>query len=199
MKLYYSPGACSLASHIVLQESGLPFQTDKLDFATRLTAGGEKFADINPKGYVPALRLDDGSVLTEGPAIMQYIADRAPASNLAPANGTLARYRLQEWLNFISTEIHKTYGPLFGNVTEEMRTRAFAALTRRYGYVNEWLANKDYLLGDTFTVADSYLFTVSNWSKIVGFDLSPFANVQTYLAKIAARPAVQAVLKAEGL
>ncbi|MDR2195511.1 MAG: glutathione transferase GstA [Gallionellaceae bacterium] len=200
MKLYYAPGACSLASHITLQESGLPFQTDKLDFATRITASGEKYADVNPKGYVPALRLDDGSMLTEGVAIMQYVADRSPASNLAPAAGTLPRYHLQEWLNFIATEIHKSYGPMFApNVTDEAKARAFANLERRYGYVEASLAGKDYLLGSNFTVADAYLFTVSNWSKIVGFDLSPFPNVQAYLARIAARPAVQAALKAEGL
>lgn len=200
MKLYYAPGACSLASHIALQETGLPFEFDKVDLAARKTASGEDFLQINPKGYVPALRLDDGSILTEGAAILQYVADRRPESNLAPAAGTLERYRLQEWLNFISTEIHKAFSPLFNrSLPEEARTRGLGQLAKRFGYVETWLADKDYLLGGRFTVADAYLFTVARWSKAVGFDLGPFPKVQDYLARIAARPAVQEAMKAEGL
>jgi glutathione S-transferase len=200
MKLYYAPGACSLASHIVLQESGLPFELDKLDFSTRKTASGEDFAQVNPKGYVPALRMNDGSILTEGPAIMQYVADLKPDSRLTPAAGTMERYRLQEWLTFIGTEIHKTFSPLWNkNLSPEAREQALERLTRRYGYVDAWLADKDYLVGDHFTVADAYLFVVTGWSKMVGFDLSPFPKVQAFAARIATRPAVRQAMQAEGL
>lgn len=200
MKLYYSPGACSLASHIALHETGLPFEIDKLNAATKTTASGEDFMQINPKGYVPAIRLDDGSILTEGGAILQYIADQQPASGLAPKAGSMERYRLQEWLTFIGTEIHKTFSPLFNKATtEEVKTNARNLLAKRLGYVEAQLANKPYLMGDSFTVADAYMFVVASWSSHVGFDLSPFPRLKEYLARIAVRPSVQVAMKAEGL
>ncbi len=200
LKLYYSPGACSLASHIALHETGLPFEIDKYISATKTTAGGEDFLKVNPKGYVPTIRLDDGSILTEGAAVLQYIADQNPASGLAPRAGTMERYRLQEWLTFIGTELHKTYGPLFSKtVTPEAKRQGFDRLTLRLGYVESVLADRPYLIGDSFTVADAYLFVVVRWSKRVGFDLAPFPRLQEYMARIAARPSVQAALKAEGL
>ncbi len=200
LKLYYAPGACSLASHIALHETGLPFETDKYISATKTTAGGEDFLKVNPKGYVPTIRLDDGSILTEGAAVLQYIADQNPESGLAPRAGTMERYRLQEWLTFIGTELHKTYGPLFSKtVTPEAKTRGVERLTSRLGYVESVLANRPYLMGDSFTVADAYLFVVVRWSKRVGFDLAPFPRLQEYMARIAARPSVLAALKAEGL
>lgn len=200
MKLYYSPGACSLASHIALYETGLPFEIDRLIKTSKMTVGGEDFMQINPKGYVPAIKLDDGSILTEGAAVLQYIADQKPDSGLAPKAGTMERYRLQEWLTFISSELHKSFSPFFNkDATEEVKTNARNLLAKRLGYVETQLANKPYLMGDHFTVADAYLFVVANWSNHVGFDLSPFPRIQEYLARIAARPAVQAAMKAEGL
>ena len=200
MKLYYFPGACSLASHIALQESGLSFETDKLDIPTKTTASGEDFLQINPKGYVPAVKLDDGSILTEGAAILQYVADQNPASGLAPKAGTMERYRLQEWLNFIGTEIHKSYSPMFNKTApDEAKNLARKLLAKRLGYVEARLADKPYLMGDSFTVADAYLFVVLNWSGHVGFDLDPFPKIKEYVARIAVRPAVLAAMKAEGL
>lgn len=200
MKLYYAPGACSLASHIVLHETGLQFEIEKVDFATKKTAGGEDFMQINPKGYVPAVRLDDGSILTEGGAILQYIADQQPGSGLAPQAGTMERYRLQEWLTFIGTEIHKTFSPLFNKAAaEEVKTNARNLLTKRLGYVETQLANKPYLMGEKFSVADAYLFTVVSWSNFTGFDLSPFPKLKEFMARVAARSKVQAAMKAEGL
>src|SRR5215207_3597495 len=157
MKLYYAPGACSLAPHIVAREAGLTLDLDKLDFATRITQGGEAFADVNPKGYVPALRLDDGSFLTEVATLVQYLADQAPQSGLAPANGTLERYRLQEWLTFISTEIHKGFGPLWNPDTPEaMREIVKANLAKRFAYLDQRLASRPFLTGERFTAADAY-------------------------------------------
>jgi len=200
MKLYYAPGACSLASHIVLHESGLPFEVDKLNVPTKTTASGEDFMLINPKGYVPTIRMDDGNVLTEGAVILQYIADQSPASGLAPKAGTMERYRLQEWLNFIGTEIHKSFGPLFNKTApEETKSNARNLLVRRLGYVEAQLANKAYLMGNKFTVADAYLFVVLNWSGRAGLDLSPFPKIKDYIARIAERPSVRAAMKAEGL
>jgi glutathione S-transferase len=200
MKLYYSPGACSLASHIALNETGLPFETDRIIKTTKMTVGGEDFMQVNPKGYVPAIRMDDGNILTEGAAVLQYIADQKPDSGLAPKAGTLERYRLQEWLTFIGTELHKSFSPLFNkNAPEEAKNYARDLLVKRLGYVETQLANRAYLLGDHFTVADAYLFVVAGWSRHVGVDLGPFPKLQEYLAQIAARPAVQAALKAEGL
>jgi glutathione S-transferase len=200
MKLYYSPGACSLASHIALHETGLPFETDQIIKTTKMTVGGENFMQLNPKGYVPTIKLDDGSILTEGAAVLQYIADRKPGSGLAPEAGTMARYRLQEWLTFISSELHKSFSPLFNKDTpEETKVNSRNHLNRRFGHVEAQLANQPYLMGERFTVADAYLFVVANWSNFVGFDLGPFPRVREYLARVAARPAVQAAMKAEGL
>jgi glutathione S-transferase len=201
MKLYYSPGACSLASHIALQETGLPFEIDRFIASTGKTAGGEDFMQVNPKGYVPTIRMDDGNVLTEGGAVLQYIADQNPASGLAPQAGTMERYRLQEWLTFIGTEIHKTFTPLFSKtVSAEVKDRGFDLLARRFGYVEDWLTNsRPYLMGDQFTVADAYMFVVLRWSAPVGFDLAPFPNIRAYMERISARPSVQKAMKAEGL
>ncbi len=200
MKLYYSPGACSLASHIALHETGLPFEIDRFIASTGKTASGEDFLQLNPKGYVPTIKMDDGTILTEGGAVLQYIADQNPASGLAPKAGTMARYRLQEWLTFIGTELHKTFSPLFSkSVSAEARDRGFELLTKRFGYVETRLAKSPYLLGDHFTVADAYLFVVSRWSAPVGFDLTPFPKLREYMDRIAMRPGVQAAMKAEGL
>jgi glutathione S-transferase len=200
MKLYYSPGACSLSPHIALREAGLPFDLQKVDLNSKEMAGGGNFTAVNPKGYVPALTLDDGQMLTEGPAIVQYIADRNPESGLAPKAGTLERYRLMEWLNFISSELHKTFAPLFHpEVAAEWRQASRDRIAQRLDIVEKHLQGKDYLMGKQFTVADGYLFTVLNWSKFVGFDLGKWPLVQAYLARVAARPKVQEALKAEGL
>jgi glutathione S-transferase len=200
MKLYYSPGSCSLASHIALFETGLPFETDQIIKTTKMTVGGENFMHLNPKGYVPTIKLDDGSILTEGGAILQYIADQKPSSGLAPKAGTMERYRLQEWLTFISSEIHKSFSPMFNkDASEEVKSYARNMLGKRLVHAETQLANKPYLMGDHFTVADAYLFVVMNWSNVVGFDLGPFPKIKEYMARIAARPAVQAALKAEGL
>ena len=200
MKLYYSPGACSLSPHIALHEAGLKFEAVLASTKTHKLADGTDFYTINPKGYVPLLELDDGQRLSEGPAIVQYIADQAPASGLAPAAGTMARYRLIEWLNFISTELHKGFSPLFNPAMVEDAKPIFRArLVDRFKYVNERLEGKAYLSGDTFTVADGYLFTVTNWCQYGGVDISGFAHLGAFMARVAARPAVQAAMKAEGL
>ncbi|MFN4266943.1 MAG: glutathione transferase GstA [Aquabacterium sp.] len=199
MKLFLKPGACSLSPHIILEEAGLSYETEVVDLAKKVTASGADYLAINPKGYVPALQLDSGEVLTEGPAIVQYLADLVPAKNLAPANGTLARYQLQSWLTFIGTEIHKNYSPFFNPAAPaEMKAIARANLERRLAYVNEQLAGQDYLMG-TFSVADAYLFTVVNWSRFVKLDVATWPNLAAFMARVAARPAVQAALKAEGL
>jgi len=200
MKLYFSPGACSLSPHITALEAGLNLTLVKVDTKTKKLEDGSDFLAINPKGQVPTLVLDDGEVVTEGPVIAQILADLAPASNLAPGNGTKARYKLQEWLNFITSELHKGYSPLFKPTTpDDYKPVAKAQLADRYAFVNEKLAGKKYLLGDTFTVADAYLFTVSNWAQYVGVDLSAYGNVAAFMARVAERPQVQAALKAEGL
>jgi len=200
MKLYYAPGVCSLASHIALHETGLPFEIEKFNPATLKTESGEDFLKINPKSYVPALRLNDGNVLTEGAAILQYVADQNPASGLAPAAGTLERYRLQEWLTYIGTEVHKSFSPLFNKTAaEEVKNYARDLLGKRLAYLEAQLATRIFLMGNGFTVADAYLFVVLNWSNRVGIDLTAFPRVREYMARIAARPAVQAAMKAEGL
>ena len=200
MKLYYSPGACSLSPHIVAREAGIAIELEKVDLGKHKTEKGDDYMTINPKGYVPALRLDDGSVLTEGPAIVQYLADQKPATKLAPAAGTIDRYRLQEWLNFIGTELHKNFGPLFNPATTDAgKEAAKATITKRIGYLNEQLAKKQFLMGDTFTAADAYAFTILNWANFVGMDLKAFPNVAAYSGRIAARPKVQEALRAEGL
>ena len=200
MKLFLKPGSCSLASHIVLEEIGRPYDTETVDLAKKLTASGADFWAINPKGYVPALLLDDGDLLTEGPAILQYLADLAPELQLAPANGSKARYQLQSWLTFIGTEVHKNFSPFFNPAaTPEMKELARTNLQRRLGYVNDQLAGRDFLMGDTFSVADAYLFTVTNWARLVKVDLSTFANLLAYRARVGERPGVQAAMRAEGL
>ena len=200
MKLYYSPGACSLSAHIALHETGMSFEIDRLIKSTKMTVGGENFMQINPNGYVPTIKLDDGSVLTECAVVLQYIADQKPGSGLAPKAGTMERYRLQEWLNFISSELHKSFSPLFNKDTpEETKTSTRNHLTKRLGHAETQLANQPYLMGDHFTVADAYLFVVLSWCKLVGFDLAAFPKAQEYMARIAARPAVQTAMKAEGL
>ena len=200
MKLYYSPGACSLSPHIALREAGLPVTLAKVDLKAKTVEGGENFLDVNPKGYVPALRLDDGQVLTEGPAIVQYIADLQPGSGLAPAAGTTERYRLQEWLNFVSTEVHKPMGSMFNPAqTKEWKEAVQAGLAKRLDWLESELSGRDYLMGKAFTVVDGYLFTVLGWGKYVGFDLGKWPAVGRYLGRIAGRPAVAEALKAEGL
>ncbi|HSI57005.1 MAG TPA: glutathione transferase GstA [Ideonella sp.] len=200
MKLYYSPGACSLSPHIALLEAGLPVTLVKASTKTKLLEDGSDFLAINPKGQVPTLELDSGERLTEGPAIVQYIADQAPASGLAPAAGTMARYRLIEWLNFITSELHKGFSPLFNPATvAETKAQAAAALQKRLAWVDSQLEGQRYLLGENFTVADAYLFTVTNWAGAVKLDISGLKNLGRYMARVAARPAVQAALVAEGL
>ena len=200
MKLYYSPGACSLSPHIVLRESGLAFEPVLASTKTHQLADGTDYYTINPKGYVPLLELDNGERLSEGPAIVQYIADRVPAKNLAPANGTMARYRLQEWLNFVTSELHKGIGGLFNPAMPEdgkavMRAKALSKLQ----WVDGQLEGKQYLMGDSFSIADAYLFTVTTWTAHTGIDISGLKNLGAFQARMAGRPAVQAALKAEGL
>ncbi|MBQ4853444.1 glutathione transferase GstA [Rhodanobacter sp. B2A1Ga4] len=200
MKLYYSPGACSLSPHIVALEAGIPLQLEKVDGKAKRTEHGADFWQINPKGYVPVLVLDSGEVLTEGPAIVQYLADQKPASGLAPANGTLPRYHLQEMLGYINSEIHKSYSPLFKPDTPEAtRAERKEYLAKRYQFIEGVLAKQPFLLGDKFTAADAYLFTVTNWAKHVELDLSAFPSLLAFQKRVAARPAVQAALEAEGL
>jgi glutathione S-transferase len=200
MKLYYSPGACSLAPHIVAVETATPIELVKVDNATKKTADGRDFLEINPKGYVPALALDEGGVLTEGPVISQYIADRKPESGLVPAAGTLERYRLQEMMGYINSEVHKTYSPLFDkSIDPRLREDRVAYLKKRYAVIERSLEGREYLLGDRFTAADAYLFVVTNWAAYVKVDLSAFPNLQAFQKRVAARPAVQAAMKAEGL
>jgi glutathione S-transferase len=200
MKLYYAPGACSLAPHIVAREAGIDLELEKVDLGTKKTASGADFLAINPKGYVPALEFAKGQVLTEGPAIQQYLADQKPTSGLAPPHGTIERYRLQEMLTYINSEIHKTYGPLFNpKVLPEVRAERLEYLLKRFGYIDKALAGKQFLIGDKFTVADAYLFVMVSWASHVGLDLSGFANIGAFAQRVGGRPAVQAALKAEGL
>ena len=200
MKLYYSPGACSLSPHIVLREAGLAFEPVLASTKTHKLQDGTDYYGINPKGYVPLLELDNGERLTEGPVIVQYIADQAPAKKLAPAAGTMARYRLQEWLNFITSELHKSFSPLFNPaMPEEGKALYRTRLGERFKWVDGQLAGKNYLMGEDFSVADAYLFVVAGWSKHVGVDISGLANLGAFMARMGARPAVQEALKAEGL
>ena len=200
MKLYYSSGACSLSPHIALHEAGLAFEAVLAPTKThKLPDGGDYYA-VNPLGYVPMRELDNGVRLREGPAIVQYIADQVPERKLAPPNGTLERYKLQEWLTFIGTEIHKTFSPLFNPATPaETKAGSVDKLAGRLKWVDGELAGKQYLMGDQFTVADGYLFTVTNWAALTGVDLSGFANLLVWRARVGARPAVVAAMKAEGL
>lgn len=200
MKLYYLPGACSLSPHIVAREAGLDLTLDKVDHASKRTAAGEDFLAVNPKGYVPALRLDDGDVLTEGAVIVQYLADQRPDAGLLPAAGSRARYHVLESLSYIGTELHKTYSPLFNLATPEaVRADRTAYLKRRYGLLEARLAAQPFLHGEQFTVADAYLFTVTRWADALKLDLSEFPALRAFQQRVAARPAVQAALRAEGL
>lgn len=200
MQLYYSPGACSLSPHIVAREAGLDITLEKVDLAGKRTASGDDFLSINPKGYVPALRLDDGDVLTEGIVIVQYLADLRPDAGLLPAAGSRARYHVLETLAYISTELHKTYSPLFNPATTaEARAERIAYLKRRYGLLETRLAAQPYLHGEQFTVADAYLFTVTGWAHYLKLDLSEFPALLAFQQRVAERPAVQAALRAEGL
>ena len=198
MKLYFSPSACSLSPHIVLREAGLPFDLVKVSTKTHKLDDGTDYYTLNPKGYVPLLELDDGQRLSEGPAIVQYIADQAPAKKLAPAAGTLERYRLQEWLNFITSELHKSFSPLFNAEMPEAAKQIYKTkIESRFKWVDEQLKGKQYLMGDAFSVADAYLFTVVRWCNFVGVSVAGLQNLGAFMERVGARPAVQAALKAE--
>jgi glutathione S-transferase len=195
MKLYYSPGACSLSPHIVALELGLPVTAVKADIRKKVLENGESFLNINPKGQVPTLQLENGEILTEGVAIVQYFASLAPEKKMIPEG--FAKFHQLEWLNFITTELHKGYSPLFRDNSEEVKTSARANILSKFNYLETALAKNTYLMGDTFTCADAYLFTVLSWSAHVKIELPQF--IQEYLGRVSARPAVQAAMKAEGL
>lgn len=200
MKLYFSPGTCSLSPHIALREAGLPFELVRVNIKTHQLADGQDFYAINPKGSVPVLELPNRERLTEGSAIVQFIADQAPQSALAPTNGSWERYRLQEWLNFITSELHKGFSPLFNpRSTDDVKAQARDKLMSRLKWVDEQLEGRAYLMGETFTVADGYLFTVVGWGKLVSVDVSALKALSEFMARTSARAAVQAALKAEGL
>ncbi len=199
MKLYYMPGACSLAAHIVANEAGLPIDLVKVDGKTKQTETNEDFLAVNPNGYVPTLVVD-GETLTEAQLVVQYLADRKPESGLMPAAGDMARYRVQQWLAFISSELHKSFGAFFKpGSTDEAKAAMREHLAKRFGYVDRELEGKSYLTGEVFTAADAYLWTILGWTKFANIDLSPYANIQKFMGTVAARPAVQQALKAEGL
>jgi glutathione S-transferase len=200
MKLYYAPGACSLSPHIVSRELGVNVELKKVNTKDKTIEGGGDFRKVNPKGYVPALELDNGQVLTEGPAIIQYLADQKPEAGLAPKNGTFERYRLQEWLNFLTTEIHKGFTPLFKpNTPEDYKTIAKENLAARFDWLDKDIAGRDYLTGNTFSVADAYLFVLLNWTKFQSIDLARWPNLAAFHARVGARPKVQEALQTEGL
>jgi glutathione S-transferase len=200
MKLYFSPGACSLSPHIVLRESGAKFDLEQVDLREKKTKKGDNYLEINPKGQVPLLELDDGQRISEGPAIVQYVADKNPAPGLVPATGTIDRYHLQGWLTPIGTELHKTFGPCFRPTTpDEYKKLSKETLAAKYRGIDKALEGKQYLMGDKFSAADAYLFTVTRWAPRIEFDLSPFPNVRAFMERVAARPKVQEALKAEGL
>jgi glutathione S-transferase len=198
--LYFAPAACSLSPHIALKEAGLTFDAQQVDLKTKQLRSGGDFLAINPKGQVPTLKLPSGDILTEGPAIVQWIADQAPQAHLAPANGTPARYKLQEWLNYLSTEIHKGFSPLFNPATpDDYKAMVKENLGKKFTYLNTHFAQNKFVMGDNFTVADGYCFTTVNWANFTGIDLKPYPNLQAFMARVAARPKVQEALKAEGL
>lgn len=198
MKLYFSPGASSLAAHIALREAGLPFDLERVDLRTKKTASDKDFTRINPKGYVPTLQFDDGTVLTEIPAIALWVADQVPERRLAPSPGTMERYHLIEWLNFTATELHKQHSPLFNPASDDgLKARQRELLGKRFDYVQQQLGSGAYVLGDSFTVADCYLFTVLGWGKWVEIDLARWPGLAAYAARIAARPKVQEAIAAE--
>jgi glutathione S-transferase len=198
MKLYFKPGACSLSPHIVLRELGLPFELERVDTKAQKTASGADFTAINPKRYVPTLQLDGGEILTEGAVIVQYLADRKPEAQLAPPAGSMERYRLQEWLNYVATEMHKSYGPLF-RASEEQRPALAEAMVPKFEYLARHLDKRPFLMGERFSIADAYLFTVLNWSKRVGIDLARWPALRAYVDRVAGRPAVRAAMEVEGL
>lgn len=197
MRLYYAPGACSLSPHIVAREAGIALELEKVDLKSKKTESGADYLRVNPKGYVPALKLDDGSVLTEGPAIVQYLADRVPERALAPQAGSPARYKLAEWLAYLNSELHKTWGGLWK--PDALRAPIEAQLFRRLELVERELQNRSFLMGERFSVADAYLFTLLNWGQWTGVDLARWPTLAAFHARIAARPGVQQALQAEGL
>ena len=200
MKLYFSPGACSLSPHIVLREAGLKFDLEQVDLKEKQIKSGGDYRKVNPKGQVPVLQLDNGEVLTEGPAIVQYVADQNPDSGLAPRPGSLERYRLQEWLNYITSELHKNFTPLFKpNTPDDYKKIARDNLAERFAFVDQKLAGKQYLMGDRFSAADAYLFVISNWAGIQKIDIAQWPNLKAFADRVRARPKVQEALKAEGL
>lgn len=200
MKLYYSPGACSLSPHIVSRELGIPLELKKVNNKDKTVEGGGDYWQVNPRGYVPALVLDNGETLTEGPAIVQYLADQKPEAGLAPKNGTIERYRLQEWLNFLTSEVHKQFSPLFKpNTPEDYKKIAKENLATRFDWLDKQLAGKDYLMGKQFTVADAYAFVLLNWAKFHAIDLARWPNIAAFQKRVGARPKVQEALQAEGL
>lgn len=200
MKLYFAPGACSLSPHIVLREAGFDFDLEQVNNQEKKTKSGMDYWGVNAKGQVPVLELDNGERITEGPVIVQYLADQMPASGLAPANGSMDRVRVQEWLNFTSSEIHKSFGPIFRPTTPDaFKDLSKANLGKRFDWLDKQLASKQYLTGDKFTVADAYLFTVLRWSTRVNIDLGTWPNLKAYVDRVAARPKVQEAMKAEGL
>jgi glutathione S-transferase len=200
MKLYYSPGACSLSPHIALLEAGLPYDLVKVDLRAKKLENGDDYLKVNPKGQVPALALDSGELVTEGPVIVQMIADKAAAKNLAPARDSAERYKLLEWLNFVGTELHKNFGPMFSPVLSDDAKAFFKdRVMGKFKYLDGVLAGHDYLMGKQFTVADGYLFTMLCWADRMKFDLSALPNLLAYKARVAARPMVQEALSKEGL
>jgi glutathione S-transferase len=200
MKLYYSPGACSLSPHIVAREAGLPIELQKVNTKDKTMEGGGDFWKINPRGYVPVLELDDGEILTEGPAIVQYLADQKPEASLAPKAGTFARYRLQEWLNFLTSEVHKQFSPLFKpNTPEEYKAIAKQNLATRFDWLDQQLAGRDYLMGKQFSVADAYAFVLLGWTKPTQIDLAKWPNLTAFHKRVGARPKVKQAMQAEGL
>lgn len=200
MKLYYAPGACSLSPHIALKEAGIPFDLVKVDLKAKKTEDGSDYLGLNPKGQIPAVGMDNGDVLTEGAVIVQMIADKVPGKNLVPPAGTVERYRAQEWLNFVSTELHKNFSPLFNPaIPDDVKQFFKDRITGKFTYINGALAGKDYLMGGQFTVADGYLFTILRWADGQKIDISGLENLVAYKARVATRPMVQEALKAEGL
>ena len=200
MKLYFAPGACSLSPHIVLEEAGIAAETEQVNNQEKKTKTGKDYWSVNPKGQVPALQLDSGEMLTEGPVIVQYVADQKPAAGLAGGAGTMERYRIQEWLNFTTSELHKTFGPIFRPTTPDaFKDISRANLGKRFDWIDQQLAGKQYLMGDKFSIADAYMFTVMRWSPRVNIDISKWPNIKAYVDRVAARPKVQEALKAEGL
>lgn len=200
MKLYYAPGACSLASNITLREAGIPFEAVEVDLHARKTVSGEDFSSINPKGYVPALRLDNGEVLTENVAVLTYIGDQNPATKLTPPAGTMERYRFVEWLGFINSEVHKAHGIFFNPAAGDDTKQIYrGAITRRYGWLQDVMNTRQFLMGSQFTAADAYLYTILRWAPLAGLDLVQWPALKSYADRIAGRPRVQEALRAEGL